>query len=175
MKIRAASFLLAVLTIVSLSFSATAKEQVPISGKFVTEFVFTEFVFTPSHQPVMAKLTLSGTGWASHLGKATCSCDNEVVDFTQQPSPKMTGTLVLKAANGDKLIGEMDAEATLATDGSITFFGKLTFTGGSGRFSKASGTAEFGGTGTPTSASGGVGWFEMEGTVSSPGASKSKK
>ena len=166
MKMFAISVWLAALTMVSLSSSALAKEQVPIKGTFATEFTF-------SSPPPIASLTLSGSGWASHLGKATCSSDNEVVDFTQQPLPTMTGTLTLTAANGDTLTGEMDAVAIPAPDGSITFFGTLTFTGGTGRFANAKGTAEFGGTGTPnTTSSGGTGWFSFEGTVTSPGASK---
>ena len=165
MKMRAISIWLAALTMVSLSSSGLAKEQVPIKGEFTTEFSFTS-------PPPVASLTLSGTGRASHLGKATCFSGNEVVDFTQQPLPTMTGTLTLTAANGDTLTGEMDAFAIPAQDGSITFLGTLTFTGGTGRFAHATGTAEFGGTGTPTSAFGGIGWFAFEGTVTSPGASK---
>lgn len=165
MKMGTISVCLAALTMVILSSSAFAKEQVPIKGEFATEFMF-------SSPPPVASLTLSGSGLASHLGKATCFSGNEVVDFTQQPLPTMTGTLTLTAANGDTLTGEMDAIAIPAQDGSITFFGTLTFTGGTGRFSLAKGTAEFGGTGTPTSAFGGIGWFAFEGTVTSPGASK---
>jgi hypothetical protein len=170
MKIRAISVWMAALTMVSLGSSALAKEQVPIKGEFATEFSFTS-------PPPVASLTLSGSGQVSHLGKATCFSGNEVVDFTDfvpplWSLPPLTGTLELTAANGDKLVGEMDALAIPAEDGSITFFGILTFTGGTGRFAHATGTAEFGGTGTPTSAFGGIGWFEFEGTVTSPGASK---
>ena len=165
MKIRTIIVWLAVLTMLSLSSSALAKEQVPIKGEFITQFKF-------SSPPPVAHLTLLGSGQVSHLGKATCFSGNEVVDFTQQPLPTLTSTLELTAANGDKLVGEMDALAIPQVDGSITFFGTLTFTGGTGRFARATGTAEFGGAGTPTSQSGGIGWFVMEGTVSSPGASK---
>jgi hypothetical protein len=165
MKMRTISVWLAALTMVSLSSSTLAKEQVPIKGEFATEFSF-------SSPPPVAHLTLSGSGSASHLGKATCFSGNEVVDFTQQPLPTLTGTLELTGANGDKLIGEMDGLAIPGPDGSITFFGTLTFTGGTGRFARATGTAEFGGAGAPTSSYGGIGWFAIEGTVSSPGASK---
>jgi hypothetical protein len=165
MKMRAIRVWLAALMVVSLSSFAWAKQQVPIKGEFTTQFSFTS-------PPPVAQLTLSGGGWVSHLGKATCSSLNEVVDFTQQPLPTMTGTLTLTAANGDTLTGEMDAVAIPAEDGSITFFGTLTFTGGTGRFAGATGTAEFGGTGTPTSMFGGIGQFAFEGAVTSPGASK---
>ena len=130
MKVRTISVWLAALTMVSLSSSALAKAQVPIKGEFATEFTF-------SSPPPVAHLTLSGSGWASHLGKATCFSGNEVVDFTQQPLPTLTGTLTLTAANGDTLTGEMDAIAIPAQDGSITFFGTLTITGGTGRFANA--------------------------------------
>ena len=155
----------AALIVACLGFSASAKDHVPINGEFVTEFAFVS-------PPPVAQVILTGSGLVSHLGKATCFSPDEVVDFTQQPLPTLKGTLELTAANGDTLIGEMDCLAVPAPDGSITFAGTLTFTGGTGRFEGATGSAELSGQGSPTSAFGGVGWFAIDGNVSSPGASK---
>ncbi len=160
MKMRILGVWLTALTVASFSLSALAEEQAPIRGNFDTAFTFTS-------PPPVAQLTLTGSGWGSHLGKATCYSGDEVVDFTL-PIPAMSATLELTAANGDTLVAVMAAAVIPNIDGSITFSGTLTFTGGTGRFAGASGTAPFDGTGTPTSPTGGIGWFSFEGTVSLP-------
>ena len=142
-----------------------AKDQVAIQGEFTTAFVFTS-------PPPLLTIHVTGDGWVSRLGETSCDTDSEIVDFTQQPLPTLTATFTLNAANGDKLVVEMNGVAIPAEDGSVTFDGALIFTGGTGRFIQATGTGEFHGAATPTSDTGGVGWFAIEGSVSSVGASK---
>jgi len=64
-------------------------------------------------------------------------------------------------------------EAQAMPDGeALNYVGKLTFIGGTGRFTNATGTASFEGDAYPVQGPTGVGWFSFEGTVSPPGASK---
>jgi hypothetical protein len=169
---RAISVWLAVLTMSVLSSSALAKEQVPIKGEFATQFqiIGVEFPIWPIPAPRVT-LMVQGEGQASHLGLTACLSDHEVVDFSL--GGKLTGTLTLTAANGDTLVGEMDAMAVADYENDMVLFeGTLTFTGGTGRFKDATGQASLGGGATPIAGPTGDGWFSFQGTVSSPGASK---
>lgn len=164
---------LAILAIAGLTSTAVAGPQVPIKGEFVTEFKITklEFPLPPPYDGVpVVTLEVKGAGQASHLGRTVCLSTDETVDFTQ--GGKLTGTLTLTAANGDELIADMNAVAVVDQNGVVTFDGTLTFTGGTGRFATATGTASFEGGAAPASGPTGVGWFSFRGTVSSPGASK---
>jgi hypothetical protein len=109
--------------------SALAGEQsVPISGHY--EAMITSA--TPA--PDGLHVTDVGEGNASHLGQLT-SKENGVI----HPDGSVQGMVVLTAANGDQLfwsdVGRFTSPTTIAGTG--------TFMGGTGRFSNASGTAQF--------------------------------
>jgi hypothetical protein len=79
-------------------------------------------------------VVIETTGKASHLGKFTRT---ENVFFG--PGGAISGTLVFTAANGDQLSADFSGGFISPT----TAEGTYTFTGGTGRFSHATGTASF--------------------------------
>ena len=80
-------------------------------------------------------MTTTGAGQATHLGSFTrlASVVIRLVDGRTE------GTVVFTAANGDQLFADFEGTPTSPT----TVVGTYTFTGGTGRFSDASGVAEF--------------------------------
>jgi hypothetical protein len=93
-------------------------------------------------------LTTDGEGVATHLGHFT-----RHLVVTINPDASLDGDLVFTAANGDELWIHL-------TGSFITFTGEYTITGGTGRFSDASGSAEF-----TASMDGGVISFSFNGTI----------
>ena len=80
----------------------------------------------------------SGTGVAEHLGNVTWS-SSEVVNFCAEGGPSVAGTIVITAANGDQLTESYST--TLTIDGTtLTATGPYRVTGGTGRFSDATGS-----------------------------------
>jgi ELWxxDGT repeat protein len=79
-------------------------------------------------------IVIASTGYATHLGDFTRT---EYVYFG--PGGAISGTVVFTAANGDQLWADFSGEFTSPT----TLKGTYTFTGGTGRFSDATGTASF--------------------------------
>ena len=156
--------LLGIAAAVSLVSVAFGGGQVPIKGKFVTEFAMVS-------GPPVVQIVVNGAGQASHLGLSQCVSTDETVDFTQ--GGKMTGTLAFLAANGDKLIARMEALTVPDFPNDVVnYAGTLTFVGGTGRFQNATGSAQFEGAASPIQGPTGRGWFSFAGTVSSPGAGK---
>lgn len=96
----------------------------PFKGSASGEITFFEF----------PDLEILYQGQATHLG-----------DFTQEeeivlaPDGTFEGTIVFTAANGDELYADLDGAFTSET----TAAGLYTFTGGTGRFEGATGTATF--------------------------------
>ncbi len=134
-----------------------AKAMVPIEGAVAT------VIKPPVTEGPYLYIKWDGCAIISHLGQVTCYSYDEMVDFTPQESlPVMTGTIYFKAANGDVLIATMDGFVTSPPDQPVTFEGVLTFTGGSGRFSTATGTAAYaGGADMQTM----TGWFTIDGEI----------
>jgi len=95
-------------------------------------------------------LTTDGEGVATHLGQFT---RHLVVTINEDLS--LDGHLVITAANGDKLCVHL-------TGSFITLSGIYTITGGTGRFSDASGSAAF----TATFISADTAVFSFEGAIS---------
>ncbi len=80
------------------------------------------------------ELVFDYTGRASHLGNYT---RHEIVAV--DAGGNLTGTIVFIAANGDELDASFTGHFTSPEDA----VGAYTFTGGTGRFADASGTADF--------------------------------
>ncbi|MDA7510582.1 hypothetical protein N8612_02790 [Verrucomicrobia bacterium] len=113
----------------------------PFKARFFTEFfnetVDQNFVFTT---------VVSGSGNATHLGK--CSFDaKHLFAFT---SPNLdqgiawNGILELGAANGDVVNATYEGDIVPSDDPEVPFIllFTITFDGGTGRFTNATGTAE---------------------------------
>jgi hypothetical protein len=90
---------------------------------------------TPAPEGLL--VTATGEGQATHLGRFTRL--SNVVVHPEDGSAE--GTIVFTAANGDQLF--MDVIGLPTTTASIS--GTYTFTGGTGRFSNATGGADFAG------------------------------
>ena len=103
-------------------------------------------------------LTVTATGKATHLGQFSRS---ETLLFNPATGA-ISGSITFTAANGDQLVGTVTGQFTSAT----TVAGTYTFTGGTGRFEDASGTADF-----SLSTSDGVNFtVQFEGSLSSVGS-----
>jgi hypothetical protein len=82
-------------------------------------------------------VTATGGGQATYLGRFT-----RFARVVLHGDGSAEGTVVFTAANGDQLFMEV---VGVPTSSSTTIGGTYTFTGGTGRFSDASGTANFAG------------------------------
>ena len=87
--------------------------------------------------------TSTGTGRISHLGRVTWTTEH---CFQLDAGTFGDADLVITAANGDKLFGTYDGYMT----GASTFAETLVITGGTGRFSGATGTIDE------------IGWFDPD-------------
>jgi hypothetical protein len=118
--------------------SAEAAEQVPFDGSFTTSHA----TVVPCG-PVTVCITLSGVGEARHLGRAEF-VKNSLSTRTSTPCSgglvnTYTASLTLTAADGD--IITMSGSGTVCEGpGLVQASGIYTVTGGTGRFSGASGT-----------------------------------
>ena len=111
--------------------------------------------------PVVVSMPFKGVGGLSDLNKGTVSSE-QTVDFTKTP-PTMTGTNEFTAANGDKLYAtHSGVSGAPDATGSVTFSGEYVFTGGTGKYLGASGSAEFTGSANiPT----GKGQLSLDGKI----------
>jgi hypothetical protein len=114
------------LTALGLGLPAFAAHPVPFKGR--GDGTITSVVDTPTTR----ELTASATGLATHLGRFTRTESITIDLFTFD----FTGTLTFTAANGDLLKADVAGNLLSAE-------GTYVFTGGSGRFQNASGSAAF--------------------------------
>ena len=126
---RTASLVIALTAIVGLALPALGDDSRPFRGH-------ADEVATVDGQ-VGNDLLVTGTGAgrATHLGSFTRL--SSVVIHLGNGSAE--GTVVFTAANSDQLFADFEGTPTSPT----TLGGTYTFTGGTGRFSDASGVAEF--------------------------------
>jgi hypothetical protein len=150
----------------------------PIKGDCTTTFTFIDPASAGQcavfQQVPSAFIAISGRCETAHLGLAEINAVQQLVfqlDATGQPvivggQPvviQLRNCTTLTAANGDELdhttIGDV-----MPGDGpaQVAFSGTMTFVGGTGRFSAAAGSAEFGGT---ASLATNTGAFSFHGTV----------
>ena len=121
-------------------------------------------------------VSLAGGGRATHVGKYTI-VNSHCVD--PSTGALTDGTFIKTAANGDLIFGTYSGSSTViqppAPIGIFSLTGTLGFTGGTGRFAGATGTASMNGSlradfsqpGVPTEVA-----LVMIGSISSPGSSK---
>ena len=115
----------------SLAGPAAASEPVPFKGTL-------EGVATMTFLgPTSVSVRIEGGGNASHLGRYTVEVPHLVNPQTRIGS----GSYVFTAANGDTLTATFTGQATpTATPGVLTIEETATITGGTGRFSGATGS-----------------------------------
>ena len=148
------TLLLAAVTLTVAAHPARADVQVPFQGKAQGA------IASVSPGPTGAVLTVLADGYATQLGQFS---REEVVLFNPDTGT-LAGEVVFIAANGDQLFGNVSGGFISPT----TATGDYTFTGGTGRFAKATGTADF-----VLSSSDGINFsVEFEGTLSSVGSNK---
>ena len=148
----------------------------PVNGDCQTSFTFLQgppaacsaFAQVPS-----AFIAISGQCQVSHLGRTELEAVQQLVfllDGSGQPvlvngQPVVTelrNCSTLTAANGDELRHTTIGDVQPAGPGEVTFDGAMVFTGGTGRFSSASGTASFSGDASLITSTGG---FTFSGTI----------
>ena len=154
LRARCAALLLATVTLVSALPAAWAGDQVPFKGR--AEGAIASAVPGPGG----VVITVLATGNATQLGKFS----REETVLLDPMSGTITGHIVFTAANGNQLRCIFAGGFTSPT----TAAGTYTFTGGTGRFAHASGTAAF----TASTPDGTNFSVQFEGTLSSVGSSK---
>jgi hypothetical protein len=166
---------LAVMNIILAPKGAKAEEGAPIKGTFAVAASVTPNTGRITYCGGTAldlAVEAHGSGYSS-LGALSLSLQKTI----DVPGP-MHGCLILTAANGDTLNATYDGtEGFPNTNNFNTGSGTLTFTGGTGRFRDARGSAQFtavfsstypansflGGTGVPLQV---MAFYAVEGTVS---------
>lgn len=110
-----------------------------------------------------------GTGTVSHLGQTTVHIDG-VLTPTGPSTFTVAGPLTLTAANGDQLFGDFIGSGENVASGGSTGSTATTITGGTGRFTGASGSVSGPFTQTPISMSATTATFattfSLSGTIS---------
>jgi hypothetical protein len=108
---------------------ATAAKEVPMKGDG------SGMITSVTPGPNGVEITARGEGEATHLGKLT----REESILLNPTTGTATGTIVFTAADGSELYCEFSGGFT----GANTLGGTYTFTGGTGRFENADGSALF--------------------------------
>jgi hypothetical protein len=127
-----------------------------MGGSCVTQFQFT----TPT------TVYLTGTCHFLHLGLTSVVATQTAIFNAAEGRFDIINDALYTAANGDQL-----RSVTLAFGFPITgtsevqLVGTETYTGGTGRFEDATGSAQLNGMATFTSAAGGTGGFTTQGTI----------
>lgn len=157
----AAGLALAVLVVLGLAAPVAARDQVPFKGRFELN----GGIVTPVAPPIVS-VEIDGTGNATQLGQFTVS----VPHLVNRSTGMLVGSYEFTAANGDTLTADFVGQAVPSGVPGVLFVVEAaTITGGTGRFTGATGsftTERLVDTTTGTV----IGSFV--GTISSPGASK---
>jgi hypothetical protein len=155
-KIISASLLLAIF---APTIAWSGPTSVPLKISLVTQ---EQVGFTPTCPSKFGGI-LTGTGKSSHMGKVSLLAKDCITPMENHFTFK--GTFELTAANGDKLTGDYSGSFIPLNSGPMYSLSDavLQITGGTGRFSKATGTAELQGTQDIQT---GKGKMEADGTIS---------
>jgi hypothetical protein len=103
-------------------------------------------VLIPATEPGIFRVEIDGTGSGALFGRLTFSA-TETIDFVSDPGNAIVteGEFTITAANGDQLFATYTGRGVPDPDNPGFFLGAATatLTGGTGRFSCASGTVPF--------------------------------
>ena len=88
--------------------------------------------------PSTLSVHFTGTGTATHLGRFTATLE-VLIDIGNEPLETSSGSITLRAANGDTICGTVTGHATVEGD-VTTIVETVDITGGTGRFAAAGGT-----------------------------------
>jgi hypothetical protein len=111
---------------------AKMNKAVPIKGSYTTSAEILQ-------APPMLLQRITGVGSSSHLGKSTFVA-LPTLNFTTPPPFNLSGTAVFTAANGDEFYTWFTGTATPNGQGENIVVMTHSITGGTGRFTNASGT-----------------------------------
>ncbi len=125
------ALLIALALVLSLAGPASAGDLVPFRGSLDGVATVTPL------GPTAVSVHIEATGTGSHLGRYAVAVPHLVNPQTRIAS----GSYVFTAANGDRLTASFSGQASLtATPGVLTIVESATITGGTGRFSDATGS-----------------------------------
>jgi hypothetical protein len=128
----AASLALAALAVLAFAGTAVAQQQVPFRGS-IQGAEIDEVLGTTPQGGLQLLVDGSGTGNATHLGRFTATWEFMV--------PSGIGSYHFIAANGDSIFTEVLAQAEpTGTPGVVKIVELHTITGGTGRFTGATGS-----------------------------------
>jgi hypothetical protein len=139
----------------------SAVQARPFGGR--CETAITPIAPQPGDPPNAFRLHIEYVCQLAHLGRTTAVAE-QIVIATGPTTQVASNTTVYTAANGDQLFATWSGSSTFdPTTFNVVFSGPETYTGGTGRFAQASGSAFISGT---ASLSANTGEFTSEGTLS---------
>jgi hypothetical protein len=153
------ALLLAAVTLLAFTpQSVLAHTERPFHANFITQF--TSVLNFP-----LLHLTVDGKGNATYIGTTTAFTDDQVSNLIDGSG---SATYTLTAKHGDTLVMTLVVQpgSTINVEGGVLFSGSYTIIGGTGRFSGATGSGVFGGTGLFLTETDGIGAFAVVGTIS---------
>ena len=143
--------------------AAQAGPQVPFKAKFSLDADVAVDEFG------IATVTSEGSGLATHLGAFSQRSLSETVSLV---TGQGVATHEFTAANGDTIVISFNLQLIPTSPTSFDIVGVWEITGGTGRFTGASGTGTYAGAAAFTGATTAVAAFEMKGKISSVGSLK---
>ncbi len=137
---------------------ASGSPRQPFHADFITQFE------TVLEFPIL-HVTVNGQGQATHMGKTRAFTDDQIANLLDGSG---SATYTLTAANGDTLILALVVQpgGNINVAGGVIFSGDYTVTGGTGRFSGATGGGVFAGAALFLDETDGIGCFAVVGTIS---------
>ena len=159
-----AGLLLAVFTLLCLPGPLMAQAELPILGTVSGSST------SPRIDPCHFLITISAAGHATYLGNFTWQ-STHTLNVCTSPFTGSGGSLMLTAADGDKLLGTYTTTSQFisTTPPVIATIFDITVTGGTGRFANTTGTIKATGQADASDASTGAATATLSGTISSVG------
>ena len=131
-----------VITHPSAKAALAASPVRPFGGTCETDIAILPPV--PSDPPNVLRIHIESLCQLKHLGRSTAITE-QIVVFTGPTTAIASNSTTYTAANGDQLFATWTGTST-SVGADITFSGPETYTGGTGRFVAASGSATIAGT-----------------------------